>query len=167
MNAIDAVKVKRKKLTQPIGCLLLSSFLLIACIGTSLRLRYLSLYPSAGTFIADQTDKMDTAAAFAYSLAHNRTENMYSFVVVNKWGFIDTWPTTHTALPDSCRYPDDPDFWGFMYADGVGTDLWFEYTCPERVFFQVSLEMIHLNGKWFVNDWDKICEERGTKKQCW
>ncbi|MBK9053670.1 MAG: hypothetical protein IPL78_23045 [Chloroflexi bacterium] len=77
------------------------------------------LYPPEHLFVADQSNPSATAAAFAFSLAHNQLEGMQSYVVEEKWLLIATWPQTHEALSDSCRFDWDPDFQGYTAVGGL------------------------------------------------
>ena len=123
------------------------------------------LYPPEHLFVADQSNPSDTAAAFAFSLAHNQLEGMQSYLVEEKWLLIATWPQTHEALSDSCRFDWDPDFQGYTAVGGLSRDrteanfdLWFNYVCPndswKEMSVDVSLRLI--DGKWYIVEWHKL-----------
>ena len=133
------------------------SILLFVLVIGYLAFIFLPHYPSKDVFIADIDDPADVAEAFSYSLPFNRLEGMESYVIREKWDFIENWSATHLPISEKCHYPGDPDFQGHFLGGGndrggVSTAyISYSYDCPEYYYsFVADLELELIDNKWQV-----------------
>ena len=124
--------------------------------------------------VTDSSEPRQVALAFAYSLPFNKTAEMRSYIVEEKWGFVDNWSTTHEPISEDCLYPWDADFQGTMvfggndFGSSSSVSLFYAFDCPEYSYwFDLSgLELKLLDGKWQIVSWEYLCEERGGERRC-
>ena len=170
---MESDKAQRSDRFDKAGCMILLA-IPVVIIAISIVSLVLNLYPSKGIFLANENDPSDVALAFAYSLPWNEMAEMKSYIVQEKWEFIETWPEIHEPIPKECRYDWDPDFQDtrlFGGSDNGGSSsvsLFYNYDCPEYWYgFYVSgLELKLIDGKWQIVRWEEICEERGSGRRC-
>jgi hypothetical protein len=170
---LESDKAQRAGRLVKVGCIILLAVSLVAIVIVIASL-VRNLYPSKGIFLADENDPADVALAFAYSLPLNKMAEMKSYIVQEKWKFVETWPEIHEPIPKECRYDWDPDFQSTMMFGGVdnggssSVSLFYNYDCPEYWYgFYVSgLELKLIDGKWQIVRWEEICEERGSGRRC-
>lgn len=158
---------KRNRILK-IGCSSLSFLMLGLCLWLYWAYGQMQDVPKYYFTVEDQAHDSDVVGAFAFSMAHNRIEDIRVYVVSERWDKLDAWPNIHEALSEECDFGSDPDMQGYMIGGrGASTRVWFYYACPnQRITFSVSLDMIMIDGKWYVNNWRDICQE-GIRKQCW
>lgn len=169
----ESLKNQRNERIVKTGCTILIALPLVA-IFVFITLLILSIFPPRNIFLADKNEPSDVALAFAYSLPFNKMDEMKSYVVQEKWEFLDNWSEIHAPISKKCRYPWDPDFQNTMMFGGVdhggssSVSLFYTYNCPEYGYwFDLSeLELKLINGKWQIVDWEEICEERGGGRRC-
>lgn len=156
-----------------IGCAVLVAIPFV-CIIIFVISQILNRQPPRDIVVTDSSEPFQVALAFAYSLPYNKIAEMKSYVVQEKWEFLDNWSKTHVPISEKCLYPWDADFQNTMIFGGndVGgsssVTLFYTFDCPGYGYwFDLSgLELKLLDGKWQIIDWEEICEERGGGRRC-
>jgi hypothetical protein len=170
---LESSKAQRSNRLVKVSCVILVAVPFLA-IAVFIIILIQSRYPPRGIFLANQNDPADVALAFAYSLPRNEMAEMKSYIVQEKWDFIEMWTEIHQPISNKCIYPWDPDFQNTMMFGGVdnggspSVSLFYTYDCPEYGYwFDLSgLELKLIDGKWKIISWEEICEERGSGRRC-
>lgn len=111
---------------------------------------------------ADQSDPVDVADAFIFSLADNRIEDLKGFVVEERWDFLEKWPNRNFSSIGDCQFYADPDYGGISVSGddsgektSVGVTHWID--CPDGgKSLSVFVNLIKIDNKWFVADWTNL-----------
>ena len=172
-NGLESDRAQRSNRLVKIGCISLVALSLLAIVVFIVYLVQ-RRYPPRGIFLADENDPSDVALAFAYSLPFNKMTEMKSYIVQEKWEFVEKWPEIHQPISKECLYPSDPDFQNTMMLGPVdnggssSVSLFYAYDCPDYGYwFDLGgLELKLIDGKWQIIRWEKICEERGVVRRC-
>ena len=165
-----SVKSSKRKVAR-LNCtnVLLVLLVLIALCVLALRNPYRSV------FDADPNNASDTIQAFAYSLAHNKLDEVKSYVSEDKWAFIDTWSTRHQAVSPDCKDLEDSDvgpFWSSSFDDSTqmaSITFFLNQECPDSFYmFRISdAKLKRVDSRWQVMDWSEICERATEDEQCY
>jgi hypothetical protein len=169
----ESPKNQRAERILNFGCAVLVAIPFV-CIIVFVVSQNLNRRPPRDMTITDSSEPFQVALAFAYSLPYNEITKMKSYVVQEKWEFLDNWSKTHVPISEKCLYPWDADFQNTMIFGGndVGgsssVTLFYTFDCPEYSYWfdLTELELELIDGKWQIVSWKEICEERGSGRRC-
>jgi len=85
---LESSKAQRSNRLVKVGCVILVAVPLLA-IAVFIYQLVQNRYPPKGIILANQDDPADVALAFAYSLPWNEMADMKSYIVQDKWEFIE------------------------------------------------------------------------------
>ena len=170
---MERESAQRSSRLVKVGCMILIAVPLLAIMVFIIK-QFQNQYPPKDVFLADENDPSDVALAFAYSLPLNKMTEMKSYIVQEKWEFVEKWSDIHEPISNECRYPWDPDFQNTMIFGGMNkgssssVSLFYTYDCPGYGYwFDLSqLELKLIDGKWQIIRWEEICEKRSGRRRC-
>lgn len=158
----------RKKLPIYCGTLAIAIIFCFLLGFLTIKLLHVSL------FKANRQDAFDTAQALAYSLAYNKLDTVKTYVSEEKWGFLDSWSSIHSAVSPSCKPWDNPsgtDAIGSSSTEDPNTyryAYWIDYDCPQYSYtFFIDVNLSSINREWKITEWYEICETKGADKKCY
>ena len=137
---------------------------------------YVGIYLlSESRFWANRNNADDTLQAFAYSLAYNRLESIDSYLVEEKWPFIDNWYIRHKPVSSDCTFPNDPDLGptsGIVESmDEASGGFYFFLQCSDSdedtyMFSVHNVRLQRIEGRWKIVEWDQVCETKNRQEEC-